>query len=516
MIGRAGPFLAGRSLTALIAVAMVTAGFAGLFIVGKTATASGDLIVPDSTTYVIRDLQQFVDGDVVVDGTLEIIDGTLSVISNYDQRYTITVGSGGTLILDHGVITTHLDQLNPWAELEIIVEDGGVLTATNESILRFPGSITLSNGAEMTLTDSTVTALSAAMVSQYVVGSSGLITLDSADDGPGITVTDSTLSLFDSTIDAMPEFPADGMLAGNLTLDGVSTLLSVNSYIGIDFGPTLDAASWYTHNCLVVNDESQAYLYGTHFEEYAGTLADRAPAVVVTGISTSPAIPATKGVADDTDASIGNLAVVEGLTYEVEPTETMEIDTWDVNGLADALEVSSASVVVTYSVDPAYNGGNALVVGASTVTTIVPAASDAPGTTASYELDVVGDYPTVGDIRGMDLRFINDGSAGSVQFDAAWVVFSVGGSAYIYRWLNATAGDEYGVPIPDATISAVFTGATDLEGQEAFYFTPSGVSTAPAPEVLAYMDETVLTFKTTKDDGRAVLPYLTDIIVSDG
>ncbi|MCJ2533308.1 MAG: hypothetical protein LN411_05255, partial [Candidatus Thermoplasmatota archaeon] len=62
MIGRAGPFLAGRSLTALIAVAMVTAGFTGLFLVGKTATASGDLIVTDSATYVIRDLQQFVDG----------------------------------------------------------------------------------------------------------------------------------------------------------------------------------------------------------------------------------------------------------------------------------------------------------------------------------------------------------------------------------------------------------------------------------------------------------------------
>ncbi|MCJ7490449.1 MAG: hypothetical protein MUO87_10020, partial [Thermoplasmata archaeon] len=201
--------------------------------------------------------------------------------------------------------------------------------------------------------------------------------------------------------------------------------------------------------------------------------------------------------------------------YEVEPTETMEIDTWDVNGLADALEVSSASIVVTYSVDPVYNGGSALEVGVSTVTTIVPAASDAPGTMASYELDV-DDYPTVGDIRDMDLRFINDGSVGSVQFDAAWVVFSVGGGAYVYRWLNATAGDEYGVPIPDATISAVFTGATDLEGQDAFYFTPSGVSTAPAPEVLAYMDETVLTFKTTKNDGRAVLPYLTDIIVSDG
>ncbi|MCJ7490083.1 MAG: hypothetical protein MUO87_08110, partial [Thermoplasmata archaeon] len=418
MIVRAGPFLAGRSLTALIAVAMVTAGFAGLFIVGKTATASGDLIVTDDATYVIRDLQQFVDGDVIVDGggTLEIIDGTLSVISNYDQRYTITVGSGGTLILDHGVITTHLDQLNPWAELEIIIEDGGVLTATNESILKFPGLITLSSGAEMTLTDSTVTALSAAMVAQYVVGSSGLITLDSADDGPGITVTDSTLSLFDSTIDAMPEFPTDGTLAGNLTLDGASTLLSVNSYIGIDFGPALVAASWYTHNCLVVNDESQAYLYGTHFEEYTGTLADRAPAVVVTGPSTSPAVP----------VGVASLANVDALMYVVDATETLEVPNWDVNGLLGTLPVTAATIVATYSVDPAYDGTNAIEwrpdSGAYTDTTITPNAADAPGTMATYQLSPAS-VPTVADIMTMDVRFIHDGSAGSMQFDALWVVF---------------------------------------------------------------------------------------------
>jgi ribosomal protein L40E len=489
---------------------MIASGFAGIFIVGKTATASGDLIVTDGSTYVIRDLQQFVDGDVVVtDGTLKIIDGTLSVISNYDQRYTITVGVDGELILDHGVITTHLDQLNPWAELEIIIEDGGILTATNESILMFPGSITLSDGAEMTLMDSTITALSAATVSQYVVGSLGLITLDSADDGPAISVTDSTLNLFDSSIDSLPEFASDAEVAGNLTLSGGSTLLSVNSYIGVDFGPVRDASSWYTHNCLVVNDESEAHLYGTYFETYLDILADRAPAVVVTGISTSPAVP--DGVA--------SLANVDALMYVVDATETLEVINWDVNGVLGTLPVSAATIVATYSVDPAYDGSNAIQwrpdAGVYSSTGIIPDAADAPGMMAAYQLSPAS-VPTVADIMTMDVRFIHNGAAGSVQFDALWVVFSVGGSAYVYRWLNATAGDEYGVPIPEATISAVFTGATDLEGQEAFYFTPSGVSASPAPEVLEYMGATALDFKTTKDDGRAVIPYLTDIIVSDG
>jgi hypothetical protein len=510
MVGRAGPFLAGRSLTALVVIAMVASGFAGMFIVGKTATASGDLIVTGGATYVIQGLEQSVDGNVVVSGgTLKIIDGTLSIVSNYDQRFSITVGAGGTLVLDHGVITTHLDQLNPWAKLDLIVEDGGVLTATNESVLQFPGAIALSNGAEVTLTDTLVTALPSALVNQYVVGSSGLITLDSVDDGPNMTVTDSVLRLIDSSIDSMPEFASDAISAGNLTLEGSSTLLSINSYISIDFGPAMTAGSWFTHNCLVVNDESQAYLYGTHFEEYSGTLADRAPAVVVTGPSTPPAVP----------VGYASLASVDTLVEAVDPSETLEILSWDVGGVLGTLEVSFASIVATYSVDPAYNGGNAVQwrpdAGGYLDTTIEPDASDAPGTLATYVLPPAS-LPTVADIAAMDVRFVNGGSTGSVQFDALWIVFGVGGNAYVYRWLNATAGDEYGVPIPNATITAVFTGITDLEGQETFYFTDDGVTTSPDPLVLAYMGKDDTDFKVTEADGTAIIPYLTDIIASDG
>ena len=124
MVDRAGPFLASRSLTALIVIALVGTAFAGLFIVGEKAAADGDLIIGDET-YVIQGVDQLVDGNVVVgtDGVLKVIDGSLSIISNFGERFTVTIGSGGTLILDHGVLTTYPDQIDPWARLDLVVED---------------------------------------------------------------------------------------------------------------------------------------------------------------------------------------------------------------------------------------------------------------------------------------------------------------------------------------------------------------------------------------------------------
>jgi subtilase family serine protease/ribosomal protein L40E len=526
MVGRAGPLLAKRSLSALIVAAFVMSSLAGFSLMDNSvhseAQPIGDLIVTDGT-YVIENLDQLVDGDVQVssDGVLVIRDGSLSVISNYDQRHSVTIGAGGTLILDHGTLTTYLNQINPWAELDLLIQDGGQLIATNQSELRFPGMMTLMNGAEVTLRDSTITCLDGALVSQYVVGSSGLITGDSANDGPEILIMDSTLNMFDSSIDSLPEYPVDGDVAGNLTLDGESTLLAVNSYIDVDFGPALTATQWYVHNVLVINGESHVYLYGTSFDNYYGTLADRAPAVVASGVSTSPAVALTKGLADNTGQSILDLALIDSNTYEVEAQETMELDTWD-NGSTDGgLSVASATIMATYSVAANYDGDRAIEWatdgGAYSSTSIVPSVTDSPGTVATYELPITS-FATVNDLCDMDLRFVNNGGVGtgSIQIDQIWLMFTVGGDAYIFRWLNATIGDEYGVPIGGASIDATFTGSTEFEGQAAFYYTSDGISTSPDPLVLDYIGETELTFTVTKDDGSVRIPYMTDMILSDG
>jgi ribosomal protein L40E len=378
MVGKADMLLANRTLSALIVVCLLVSGLVGLFFaVGITPVkaASGNLVV--TGTYTIENIVQPVDGNVYVNagGNLIVRNATLSILSNGDpaERHSITVNSSGILTLDHGTITTYLDQIDPWPFLTINV-NGGTVIASGASLLQFPGSIALTGGASVTLTDSTITGLPSSLVSDFVVGAGGSLTLDQADDGPAISLADlSWLRLYDSSILKLPEYATASMPAANITLSGDANMLAVNSYIALDFGPIVNPTDWYVHNVMVLTGLARAYLYGCTFETYTGANADRAPAIV-TSVS--------------------------------------------------------------------------------------------------------------------------------------------GSAAYIYRWLNASVGDEYGVPIVNATISATFTGSTDLEGQTAFYYTYSGVSTTPPAEVLNYLGETALTYQVTKADGRAVIPYLTDIIAN--
>jgi len=527
MKGKADKLVANRTLSALAVVCLVISAFAGLLFMANmtpTRAAAGDLIVQNGS-YVIENIEQPIDGNVEVraGGTLIVRDATLSIISNNASglRHAITVFAGGKLILDHGAITPYLDQINPWPFLNINVQGDGELVATNNSLLMFPGNITLTAGASgafVSLTDTEITALSGELVTQYVIGSSG-ITFDSADDGPAITLTDSTLELYDSSIFDLPEYASDHRSASDLTLNGESTLLAVNSYISVDFGPARIASDWYVHNAIVVNDLSHSYLYGTSFQTYTGALADRAPAIRASGASSSPAVPLLRGGSDTTSGSFTNLAAVDGGTIQVLLSQILEIDTWDVSGLSDVLPISSASLMVTYSVDPAYSGTQAIrwarQGSAYSDTSIIPVSTDSPGTERIYDLPL-STISTVGDVRNLNVRFSNAPTGGLVEFDRIWVVFTVGADAFVYRWLNVTIGDEYGVPVANASVVARFTGATELQGQEALYYSPRSVSSTPPEEVLAYMGENASTYSVTKSDGKATIPYLTDVITNGG
>ncbi|MCJ7562044.1 MAG: hypothetical protein MUO84_03425 [Thermoplasmata archaeon] len=519
---RAGPLQANRSLSALIVATFVLSAFAGLFVMSNPAptaaqTPIGDLIVT-AGTYTVENVNQPVDGDVLVSGgELIIRNAALLVISNVGVQRTVTIETGGTMILERGTLTTYLNQIDPWPFL-IVDIDGGTLIASERSLLSFPGTITVQNGGELILYDSTIEPLPAGDISLYISGSPTVV-IDAADDGPAISDIDGSIMMFDSEITSLPEYPSLGLVASNLTLSGESTLLAVNSYISVDFGPDLSASDWSTHNMLVLSDESHAYLYGCTFYEYSGTYASRAPAIASDGANTAPASPLTKGVADNTAQSIVNLATIDGSTYEVEALETLAIDTWQTVTIDALLEVSSITLVATYSVSPTYAGTNSIQWapdGGSYASTDITPSVSGPYGTWYYELPVTS-MPTVGDVLDTDIRFINNGVAGtgSIEFDRLWLMFTVGGDAYIYRWLNVTIGDEYGVPIPDAIISAKFTGTTELEGEDSLYITANGISEAPPVEVLNYMGETSESFLVTKSGGEATIPYLTDMITSN-
>jgi hypothetical protein len=214
MVGRADMLFANRTLSAMIVVSLMVSAFAGLLLavgVPQVKAASGNLVV--TGTYTIEDIVQPVDGNVYVSagGNLIIRNATLSVISNSDpaQRHTITVNSSGTLTLDHGTITTYLDQIDPWPFLTLNV-NGGTVVASGASVLQFPGSMTLSGSASVTLSDTTVTGLPSGLVSDFVVGMGGSIILDQADDGPAISLTDlAWLRLYDSSILKLPEYDSN-------------------------------------------------------------------------------------------------------------------------------------------------------------------------------------------------------------------------------------------------------------------------------------------------------------------
>ena len=194
---RAGPIQANRSLSALIMASFVLSAFAGLYIVAAPPPSAaqapiGDLIVT-SGTYTIENIEQPVDGDVEVSGSGELIvrNGALMVISNVGAPKTVTVSAGGTLTLEHGVLTSYLNQIDPWPFLTLLI-DGGTVVASDTSLLSFPGYITIQNGGELILRDSSIEPLPEGDLALYVSGSL-FLTEDSANDGPTITVSGASL-----------------------------------------------------------------------------------------------------------------------------------------------------------------------------------------------------------------------------------------------------------------------------------------------------------------------------------
>lgn len=379
MKGKADKLVANRTLSALVVLCVMLSAFAGfMFLVKPSSTKAaslGDLNIV-GTRYTIENIYQPVDGNVTIGagGELFIKDATLAIVSADEtgHRHYITVSAGGKLTLEHSTITTYLDQLSSWPFLTLTVTGANsVMTATAGSVLMFPGSLVISTQAQVSLHETTVTAQPNDKIVQYYAGSD-LDKADRANDGPRISLTtNARLSIFDSSLERLPEFPVAAQPAYNLELSGNSYFLSVNSYVGVDYVPV---TSPRTHNVLSLTD-SHAFLYGTAFETYTGSPADRAdPIVALTSTS----------------------------------------------------------------------------------------------------------------------------------------------NATVYRWVNVTVGDEYGVPISNAKIKAVYTGSSSLQGQIAKYYTASGVTNVPPAEVLAYLGVTGANFNVTKSDGKAVVPYMSDIITYDG
>jgi len=258
-------------------------------------------------------------------------------------------------------------------------------------------------------------------------------------------------------------------------------------------------------------------LYGCSFESYIGNQADRQPAITSTG-STFVGVPNAQGGEDNTGNTVGDLVAdlaqsSDGLSYHVGPGHRMAVDGFTTGGNAP---IDGATLLVRYMVDSGYNGNGFLNWSTNegvtqTSTGIKPLPADASYVEKSYDLYAAG-VTTLGAISTLDINFKNTGTIGDVQFDSMSIVITSGSGAHVYRWLNVTVGDAYGVPIPEAKVTAVFTGSNGYGGQKSFYFGSSGAQPLPPDSVLAYMGKNASTFSTTETDGIATMPFLTDLI----
>ncbi len=250
-----------KALTCLIVWSVALGGLFAAIIAFSPAARAGTcdqvsgVITGDwtiTTTQVCTGILYTVDGSVTVNagGSLTLINGGLRFAKDTSHEgYALNVNAGGELVLDHSIVTTDPDQVNPFIKLAFTVSGANSrFTMKNGASLKFPGWFNATS-ATIAMTGSTITGFSASEIS-----TTGLNT-DDNDDGPIIAWASTTASLYTSRIDRINENTSGGG-GSNVSLTASSNLYAYDTYIGVDFSNVVGL-----HNALQVDGTSNAYLY---------------------------------------------------------------------------------------------------------------------------------------------------------------------------------------------------------------------------------------------------------------
>ncbi len=220
-----------------------------------------------TTPQVCTGIVYTVDGSITIaaGGSLTLTNGGLKFAQDTTHIYALTVTAGRPFILDNSIITTEPRSLNAYVKLNMDV--AGIFTMRNNAILKFPGTFDSSAGATITIDHSTITGFTSAEVTPWV----GSLAADDNDDAPTLTFASSTVNVFDSRIERLFEDAAGASPSPRaiMTIAGTTTVIAINSYIGVDFNPDVNRI----HNEVRASDSSRVVLVGVTVDQAQSDLA---------------------------------------------------------------------------------------------------------------------------------------------------------------------------------------------------------------------------------------------------
>ncbi len=476
---------------------------------------NGDVTIVTDETW--QDAIYRVDGNVTISANAELTvrNGGIVFLQDITHVHHLTIQQpGGTLHLTNSTVSTWLDQINSYPKLNMHVY--GNLEMDTGSQLRFPGTLNAYAGSSVVMRDSVITGFSRQELGTYVGGDP-----DEYDDAPVMTFTDSAVELYDSRIEKIYENTASPGpdFRYNVTLKGSTEMTIVNSYVGVDFSNYN-----YRHNVILADDTSIVYIYNMTIDQSQSpdSNSQRSPCLQPYGniiLGSGTALPDSIHPTKDTTTTPGqdetNLQLDDNVRYVVKPLERMYVDGFDMDL---PYVMTSATLWVTYSTDPAYDGTRPIQWGLEGEpwlydTTITPVDTGGVGNELTNSFDIYGaGMDTFNELRYLDMAFYNDAlAAASVYFERIWIdvdYFVIDSQAifYIHRWLVPTVRDENGAPVENATVDISFLADPSLLPE----YPRNGWANDPSSDILTYLGKTVGTYKTTGPDGKAWIPLLSE------
>ncbi|MEA3559574.1 MAG: hypothetical protein U9R75_10005, partial [Candidatus Thermoplasmatota archaeon] len=265
-----------------VVVMMLLSGLYVAFLIGGPAQGApslGTITVSGGNTRSFTGVDYILDGNITVTGSgsrLTFVNCNLTISQDVgmdgifggsdDHVYSILVQSGGYLEFKNSKITTQTDQLHPYFMMDIDANGSGSRILFDNVIMEGPGEITASSGARIDALGSVFMELEDKDDLAYDIDGDGG-TEDDEDynnDGPLFTYRSGAQGLIvNSQIRDTFSFSTssrDGRIAGNMTLDGTGTNVTIiNSFLDVDFETNRSTG---THNMLKVSNGAVAHLVG--------------------------------------------------------------------------------------------------------------------------------------------------------------------------------------------------------------------------------------------------------------